>query len=35
MRARWWRRGEKERNIKKIKLFISKTITMYTRVFET
>ena len=35
MHARWWYRGEKEQNINKIKLFISKTIKMYTRGFET
>ena len=35
MRAEWWYRGEKEQNINKIKLFISKTIKMYTRGFET
>ena len=35
MRARWWYRGEKEENINKIKLFISKTIKMYKSGFET
>ena len=34
MRARWWYRREKEQNISKINLFISKTIEMYTRGFE-
>ena len=35
MRAKWLYRGEKEQNINKIKLFISKTIKMYTRYFQT
>ena len=35
MRARWWYRGEKEQNINKTKLFVSKTIKMYIRGFET
>ena len=36
MGARWWYRGEKEQNInKKNYCFISKTIKMYTRGFET
>ena len=35
MRARWWYQGEKERNVYKIKLFISRSIKMYTRGFET
>ena len=35
MRSRWWYQLEKEQNINKIKLFISKTIKMYTRGFET
>ena len=34
MHARWWYRGEKEQNINKIKLFISKTIKMYTKVLK-
>ena len=35
MRVRWCNWGEKEQNINKTKLFISKTIKMYTRGFET
>ena len=36
MHARWWYRGEKEQNINKIKLFISKIIKMNnTRGFES
>ena len=35
MRARWWYREEKEQNVNKITLFISKIIKMYTRGFET
>ena len=31
MRARWWYKGEKKQITYKIKLFISKTIKMYTR----
>ena len=35
MYARWCYGGEKKQNINKIKLFISKTIKMYARHFET